>query len=340
MRTWQRSAMACTGSSAAARDADVGGEHRGDGVRLGRHVEHGERHVVQVRSCGVLPCAGPRSGEEASMNSRACCAAVESPPQHAQASDELVAGVDRDQIAFAAPVFALPRAPGPAAPRRRRRAVPTRGSAPLIAFHASRSSSDSVRRPGPGRTRRCGPARSWEEEGHADRNLQRLPRAAVQREIRERQDTDRAPPGSAARAGVGEQQIAGAADAHQLPRQPHSPHADARRRSASEHISQRSPGRPGSCRAAGDAGQHVESGLVIRDSPHALRPAPRWTAPRRGPAAGRARGGGRHRRYRCPGVHDVEVRVARGQRNTARIARYACKAAPASERVALRAWSR
>ncbi len=56
-----------------------------------------------------------------------------------------------------------------------------------------------------------------EEERQPDRDLQCLPLPPVERELRERRDSGRGPRGSAARRGVGEQQIAAPADAHQLP---------------------------------------------------------------------------------------------------------------------------
>ena len=70
IRTWQRRAMACTGSRGL--DADEGGEHGAHGVRFGRHLEDVEVDARHGGVPGVFVERAATPAKNSSMNWRAC----------------------------------------------------------------------------------------------------------------------------------------------------------------------------------------------------------------------------------------------------------------------------
>lgn len=140
--------------------------------------------------------------------------AIEPSPQHAQPSDELVARIDRDQIAARRARFGDLH-------QQRFNIVGKQFESLVAVFEVAPNIEVQLGLAGPGRARIEGDGASesgvGEEERHTDRDLQCFPGAAVQCEIREPQ----VPVGHRAVAQLGgrirEQQITGSTDAHQLP---------------------------------------------------------------------------------------------------------------------------
>ena len=174
MRTWQRSAIACTTSPVVssirsrASSSGAAAYGSGDDVADAKQVGHGGRPAASV------PAAAPgRSAKKSSISGMRLLAAVEAPPGAAQAPDQFVAGVDRNEVALRAVA---------ARARRDQERLDVRAST------AQRRVRRDDRLPGgqrqlglgrPGRARverdRAAQHRVAEEEGHADRDLQLVP---------------------------------------------------------------------------------------------------------------------------------------------------------------------
>ena len=217
MRTWQRSAIACTGSSPTGGDADARGEDRRHRVRFGGHVQDGEGHVSHRCVTGATTLLRVAIGREEFVDVLAgVLSAVEAAPQHPQPADELVAGVDRHQIADRA-ARSRRRAPVPAAPRCRRRACPPGGR--RRGCRSTRRDPVRIRwrRPGRDRTPPCGPSAELRKKNASPTGIcsaSHRRRSSAKSGEREVAVGD----GAVAQlgVGVGEQQIAAAAHAHQL----------------------------------------------------------------------------------------------------------------------------
>ena len=145
---------------AGGGDADLGGQDRCHRVRFGRHVQHLERQSSSAVMAVAPRCARRRAAKKPSMNCSRLRSAVESPPQQPKSADEFVAGVDGHQEALRSRVAVAVVGD----PDQQRFDVVGEQAHPRIAGRPSPTPPCPTRirwhRPGPGRTPRCGPARS------------------------------------------------------------------------------------------------------------------------------------------------------------------------------------
>src|SRR3954464_13835844 len=111
MRTWHRSTIACTTSpvrsSIRSRASRLGATAYASGT-TSRTLMRRSVIAGSPRHLGCRAAAGPDGGEEVVDQSTCLLAAVEAPPGAAQVPHELIAGVDRHDVAVGA---AAPRAP-------------------------------------------------------------------------------------------------------------------------------------------------------------------------------------------------------------------------------------